>query len=364
MANAGITVLARFAAACALLTSLFSAGCPASPALAPPAAPLTPPKTMCAEATPSRPCHRADEIEAWLRDARLRVLGTSPTPGGRQGALVLTLAVPHEGEQIVFRAKWRPLTSGSLTNDPRKELGAYAVEKLFLEPHEYVVPPTAGHCFPLGEYRKVVDSSAGPTFPEQGVSCVYGILGYWLENVDKPKNAQEEGIWAKNDIFDEHVFEKNGAYRKSVADLNVLTYLIRHGDAHDEQFLISKDRQSPRVYSVDNSIAFQSIKNPMLLFREDWSHIQVPAVSKQSVARLREVSKDSWASLEVIEQYEKRGTELVAVPSKGIIGPRDEGLRWIGVGLQIGLTEGEVAGVRDRMKDLLDNVKKGDVKTF
>ena len=226
------------------------------------------------------------------------------------------------------------------------------------------MPPTAGHCFPLDEYRKVVDSTASATFPQQGVSCVYGILGYWLENVDKPKDAQEEGVWAKNDILDEQVFEKNGAYRKSVADLNLLTYLIRHGDAHDEQFLITKDRQSPRVYSVDNSIAFQSIKNPMLIFREDWSFIQVPAVSKNSVERLGAVSRDRWASLEVIEQYERRGSELVAVAPTGVIGPRDAGLRWFGVGLQIGLTEGEIAGVRDRLKDLLGDVKSGDVKTF
>jgi hypothetical protein len=210
----------------------------------------------------------------------------------------------------------------------------------------------------------VVDKTASPTFPEQGVSCVYGILAYWLENVDKPSDAQEDGLWAKNDILDEHVFEKNGTYRKSVADLNLLTYLIRHGDAHDEQFLITKDRPSPRVYSVDNSIAFQSIKNPMLIFREDWSHIQVPAVSKRSVERLHAISKERWGSLEVIEQYEKRGRELVAVTPTGIIGPRDAGLRWVGLGLQIGLTSGEVAGVRDRRNDLLQNVKTGDVKTF
>jgi len=357
------SVLTLFAAAGALLSSVCSA-CGSAPPLAPPAAPLTPPTILCTQTQPSQPCNRADEIEAILRDPRLTIVGSAPTPGGRQDAKVLTVALPRDGGQIVLRAKWRPLSSESLTNDPRKELGAYAVEKLFLEPHEYIVPPTTGHCFARDDYRAVVDEKAEASFQEQGALCVFGILSYWLENVAEPESAREEGVWSADHILDESLFHKNGAYRKSIADLNLLTYLIRHGDAHDQQFLITKDRQRPRVYSVDNSIAFQSIKNPMLLFRQDWSTIQVPAVSKRSVARLQSLSEDEWARLPVIEQYIKRGTALVPAPPGEVIGPPDNGLRWVGLGLQIGLTEGEIAGVRSRLSNLVDEISSRNVRTF
>jgi hypothetical protein len=357
------SVLALFAAACALLTSVCSA-CGTTPPLAPPAAPLTPPTMLCTEARPSQPCNRAEEIEAMLQDPRLTIVGSAPTPGGRQDAKLLTLALPRDGGKTVLRAKWRPLSSESLTNDPRKELGAYAVEKLFLEPHEYIVPPTTGHCFARDDYRAVVDKSAAPSFGEQGALCIFGILSYWLENVAKPESAREDGTWSADHILDEGLFNKNGVYRQSIADLNLLTYLIRHGDAHDQQFLITKDRQRPRVYSVDNSIAFQSIKNPMLFFRQDWSTIQVPAVSKRSVARLQSLSEDEWARLAVIEQYVKRGTALVQAPPGDVIGPPDSGLRWVGLGLQIGLTEGEIAGVRSRLAGLVDEIESHNVRTF
>jgi hypothetical protein len=40
------------------------------------------------------------------------------------------------------------------------------------------------------------------------------------------------------------------------------------------------------AFVVDNSISFQSIKNPMLLFRQDWSQIRVPALPKKAIERL------------------------------------------------------------------------------
>jgi hypothetical protein len=339
-------------------------GCPAAPPLAPPAAPLTSPTALCVDAEPKQSCNHAEEIEGWLRDPRLVILGSAPTPGGRQGAKLLTLGLAQRDDQLVFRAKWRPLSSESLTNDPRKELGAYAVEKLFLEPHEYVVPPTAGHCFALDHYRRTVDSKAAASFPEQGVSCVFGILAYWLENVAEPDDAREDGIWVDDEILNEGMFEKDPKYRQAIADLNLLTVLIRHADAHDKQFLITKDRRNLHVYTVDNTIAFQSIKNPMLLFRTDWSLIQVPAISKRSVLRLQQVTDDEWARLRVIEHYEKRGSDLVPAPPGTPMGPPDAGLRWVGLGLQLGLTEGEIAGVRYRVSALLAEVEAGKVRTF
>jgi hypothetical protein len=339
-------------------------GCSSAPPLAPPAAPLTLPTVLCTDASSTEHCSRAHDVEAWLRDPRLEVLGSAPTPGGRQGAKLLTLALPGPSGRKVFRAKWRPLDTESLTNDPRKELGAYAVEKLFLEPHEYVVPPTSGHCFALEHYRARVDATAPPSFERAQVHCVFGILSYWLENAADLEGAREDGLWRTSGILDEQLFESNAGYRQSIADLNLLTYLIHHGDAHDKQFLITKDRRSPRVYSVDNTIAFEAIKNPMLIFREDWSAIHVPALSKRSIARLTSRSADDWSRLTTIEQYQKRDGELVPAPPESPVGPPDTGIRWVGLGMQIGLTEAEVAGVRQRLSNLVKQVRDGKLRTL
>jgi hypothetical protein len=256
------------------------------------------------------------------------------------------------------------LDSESLVNDPRKELGAYAVAKLFLEPHEYVVPPTSGHCFPLEHYRARVDATAPPSFEKEGVRCVFGILSYWLENVADPEGAREDGVWSKDGILDEQLFQKDPTYRQSIANLNLLTYLIHHADSHDMQFLVTKDKQSPRVYSVDNSMTFESVKNPMTLFREDWSVIRVPALSKNSLARLTSLNNDDWTRLTSIEMHQKRGGQLQLGPYDPPIGPADAGVRWVGLGLQIGLTENEIAGVRRRLSKLVDRIRRGELRTL
>ena len=347
-----------------MLCALFGAACQPSIPLGPPAAPLTPPAVLCTDAKPAGECSPADRVEAWLRSPNLTILGSASTPAGTQGAKVLTLAVPEPGGRVILRAKWRPMSSSSFTNDPRKELGAYAVEKLFLEPHEYVAPPTVGHCFDLDHYRSLVERAAPPMFEERGVRCAFGILAYWLENVGEPEGVHEKGLWSSDSIFDEKLFESDRSYGKSVADLNLLAYLIRHGDAHVHQFLITKDRSSPRVYTVDNSIAFQSIKNPMVFFREDWSGIRVPAVSRRSIDRLRHLTDADWARLSVIEQYQKVGDRLVPVQPESLIGQPGDGERWVGIGLQIGLTDAEIQGVRNRLKSLVAQVDSGDLRTF
>jgi hypothetical protein len=303
-------------------------------------------------------------VEASLRDPRLEIVGSSPTPGGQQGALVLTLALAERSAHKVFRAKWRALDSESLTNDPRKELGAYAVQKLFLEPHEYVVPPTSGHCFALDHYRARVDAKAPASFREEGVRCVFGILSYWLEDAEDLEGAQEKGRWGKSTILDPELFQRDLGYRRSIADLNLLTYLVHHGDAHDKQFLITDARSSPRVYSVDNSITFQAIKNPMLLFREDWSLIRVPALSARSIARLKRLGADDWSRLGLIQQFQKHDGQLVPAAQDSPIGPPDAGVRWVGLGLQVGLTEPEIQGVRQRFVDLSNQIEKGKPRTF
>ena len=291
---------------CALLSGCGGKRLP----LAEPAEPLTHPTRLCGANEGLPACRGAATTEDLLRGA-VTILGMADTPSGMQGAKLLTLRARGRGGAVVMRAKWRAESTSDLVNEPRKELAAYAVQKLFLNESEYVVPPTAAYCFPVAEYERF-DAEAKPTFA--GADCVFGYASYWLEGVKTVSAAREAGLLGKgNGIWDAERFERDSEYRESIEDSNLLTYLINHGDAHGEQFVLQSRPSGIRAYVVDNSIAFRSIKNPMLLLRQDWSRIQVPALSRSAVARLRSLTAADFARLGNISELALRDGTLVNV---------------------------------------------------
>jgi hypothetical protein len=336
---------------CVLL--LLLSGC-SKQELVRPAAPLTAPARLCAshEAGPS--CRSAAEVERLLGGEDLRILGLADPPGGLQGAKVMTLRGQVGGRSVTFRARWRAQNTAGLINEPRKELAAYAVQKLFLREDELVAPPTAAHCFPVDEYR-AFDAGAQATYPD--ADCVLGFATYWLEDVRTVGSAREEGWVSSRDgsaLWDRTLFERDPVYRASIASCNLLTYLINHGDAHDGQILLEQTPGGLRGYVVDSSIAFLSIKNPMMLFREDWSQLRVPALPRRSIERLQALTARDFARLGVVQELELRERRLVTRHPAGSESPNDAGaIRWSGKRLRIGLTEAEIALVSERSRDLL-----------
>ena len=277
------------------------------------------------------------------------MLGVDDPRNGIQGARVLTLLTRHRG-RVLFRAKWRPFSTRDGFNDPLRELAAHVIQKLFLDPHEYVVPPTAGHCFPLSFYRLTVDEDARATFPT--VPCVYGILSYWLEDAQSLDDAEETGLLASDDrIFDPARYRNDDAYNRAVAHLNVLTYLIKHADSHPDQFLVAGTPRDIRVYSIDNSVSFGPFENPSVV--ENWSKVLVPAFPRETLARLEELSETGIDGLATIEQYAVEQGQLVPDSSPIPVKPGRESLRWVGRKLQVGLTRSEIHGVRTRLRKLL-----------
>ncbi len=348
----------------AFLAILTTLGCGAAdePGRPPPrpAAPLSLPKVLCAavpDGAPARPCRPADQVERWLASPDLEILGAASTPAGIQGARVLTLRVPGPPE-VVFRAKWRSLATLTSKNDPRRELVAYAIQKLYLAPPDYVVPPTAAHCFPLAMYRARVYRAARASFRD--VPCVLGFLSYWLEDVEGLKDARREGWFrSHDDALDDDLFAGNPLYRDSVADMNLVTYLIDHADTHTAQFVIRRDPHAPAVYSVDNSMAFGVKKNTRV--RVDWSEIQVPALPRRSTERLRRADLDALSS---IAEYELAGggrLEPVA-PRRRTAEPA--GIRWMEGRLVVGMTVDELAQLHARVTRLFLAIDNGEVKTF
>ena len=334
-----------------VVSSLASVACSKQQPLAAPAAPLSLPTRLCAEGEAPPTCRSAARVEELLA-GELTILGVADPPSGSQGAKLLTLQGTAGGRKLVFRGKWRPQTTDNLINESRKELAGYAVQKLFLDDAELVAPPTAAHCFELEEYRTFVPS-AGATWA--GIDCVFGFVSYWLEDIVSLHAAREKGWLAAGDgILDTNRFGHDPVYRSSLAKANLLTYAINHGDAHDGQFLLQSTSHGLRAFVVDNSISFQSIKNPMLLFREDWSQIQVPWLPKPVVERLGKLSDDDYAGLASVTQLERRGRQLVTVHgAKEPIKSDGSGMSWSGARVRIGLTSGEIALVKSRVRELL-----------
>jgi hypothetical protein len=280
---------------------------------------LTEPTQLCREGA-GRACREAGDVEALLQRGDLEILAARETSTGVQGAYILTLrtrVVPR----VVFRAKWRPDSSETHRNNPRYELAAYALQKQFLEPREYVVPPTATHCFPIATYRARVNPKA------RGSQCVRGVLSYWLEDVTSVADAREAGWFrGSNDhILDPARFARDRVYRDSIARVNVLTYMIGHRDSHARNFVLARAGKSPVVYSIDNSLSFTMAPNPRIPPFNDWSKLHVPALPRSVVDRLRVASKSSETA---------------------------------------GLTREEIAGVRARMVELVRRVDRGELRVY
>lgn len=314
-----------------------------------PSVPLSRPTALCHHEVAETACRPAEEVEGWLAETELRILHVMDTPAGRHGAKVLTLAAPSATGELVFRAKWRAYDTTNTLNVPRRELAAHAVQKLFLAPHDWVVPPTAGHCFPLDHYRVAVDAGATPTF--DGTRCVHGFLSYWLEGALDIDDAEGEGWIADEDL--------TAGAEGLVANVNLLSHVIDHGDSHPEQFVLTAGSAGPRLHLVDNSVAFSLFRNPTLGPEWDWSKLRVRAVPRASAERLATLDEDDVMSLVVVEQYERSGGLLIHTRS-GTPGHRtDMGYRWSGGDLQVGLTRTEASRVHDRIRGVVERLERG-----
>jgi hypothetical protein len=353
----GALVMLRPAAA-ALALAL--AGC--SRGVPPPAAPLTAPTAMCTGEPPTRPCREPLEIEAMLARAPLEVLASADPPAGKQDAHVLTLVASTPKGRVVFRAKWRAAESAHQLNSPRKEVCAHAVQKLVFEPHDWVVPPAASRCLPVAQVRAHIDPAAAPSF--QGGACALGFLSYWFEDARDLDAAEADGLIGDDTPLDPASRSERPSFRRSIADANLLAYLISHGDSHKDQFVVTGTAAAPALRLVDNTIAFTPYRNPSLGEAWRWSRLQVPALRADAIARLRTLRPADLDRLLVVEQHALRDGMLVAEPPGAAPPESPGGVRWVGDHLQIGMTRAELRLLRGRLRSLLRRVEIGAIATF
>ena len=115
----------------------------------------------------------AGEIEVELATAPFVITAAEISRPKAKGDITLKAEVSFAGAPP-YRVKLRRSEPGAedFNNRPRYDLAAYELQKLFLDPAEYVVPPTALRMMPLAELRPH-SPEAKPTFKgsEDVLSC-------------------------------------------------------------------------------------------------------------------------------------------------------------------------------------------------
>lgn len=268
---------------------------------------------------------------------------------GVTGAARVVLRFPSIGRDLSF--KWKVVPSGDAdgwNNAPRKELAAYALQKWFLAPQDYVVPTTGLRCVPLADYR-TVDAEAEPTLP--GTRCVLVTEAVWLENVEVPEQ-----------LYDPARYHRDARYATHLAHFNMLTALIEHRDMRRGNALVSRDPANRRVFSIDNGIAFGGVlHNPWF---DEWEELRVPALPRQAVERLVRVRPEDVRALAVVAQMRPDEDGVLHGVEPGEPWSREEGARQRDGAIQLGLTGDEIEEVAERLKDLFDAVEDGEVPLF
>jgi hypothetical protein len=265
-----------------------------------------------------------------------------------KGDITLKADVSFGGKPPV-RVKLRKSEPGAETfnNVPRYDLAAYELQKLFLDPAEYVVPPTSLRFVPLDEFRKY-SPNVERTFSV--ADEVLSVMQYWLQDVK-----------VVADVYDAAMFETDAVYARHVGQLNILTDLIDHGDSNVGNFLLGRGTPGARVFGVDNGVAFGSGESDRGRL---WAELRVKRLPADAVERLRKITPETLQqSLGVVAQWQLQDGRYVPVPKGGNLSP-NHGVRREDNVIQMGLRKSEIAKVWRNLAALLKRVDDGDVKTF
>ncbi len=124
------------------------------PALAAGWALLTPAE-LPAEPAPSNPPGGnphwpiAPEVaEEALAQCQLQILSKRYAGRGLTGAYRAEARLPDTGMRFPVKWKSMPGDLDGVNNSPRKELASYQVQRLFLDPEDFVVPTSVARCLP------------------------------------------------------------------------------------------------------------------------------------------------------------------------------------------------------------------------
>ena len=227
---------------------------------------------------------------------------------------------------------------------PRYDLAAYELQKLFLDPAEYVVPPTALRMVPLADFAKY---SPGVARTFSAADQVLAVVQYWLSDIK-----------VIADVYSPERFAADPVYARHIGQLNVLTYLIGHRDSNVGNFLIGRQELGARVFSIDHGVAFASEGSDR---GELWKDLRVKRLPADTIERLRKVTPQLLADrLGVLAQWQLEGGRYVPV-ALGRNLAESRGVRREGDALQMGLSRSEILAVHRLLTKLLERVDRGEI---
>jgi hypothetical protein len=288
------------------------------------------------------------ELERMLATEPLQIVSAEISRPKAKGDITLKAEVSFGGRPP-FRVKLRKSEPGAeaFNNVPRYDIAAYELQRLLMDPAEYVMPPTALRMIPLADFQRY-SPDVKPTF--KGADEVLGVVQYWLQEIK-----------VVADVYDAARFESDPVYARHIGQLNVFTFLIEHRDSNMGNFLISKAEQGPRVFSIDHGVAFASLDSDR---GTAWLEMRVNRLPKDTVERVRILTKDELsARLGVLAQWELRDGHYVAVPPTANKWP-SRGVRIKDGVVQMGLTRAEIAAIDRQVKRLVHQVDFGTIKAY
>jgi hypothetical protein len=289
----------------------------------------------------------AADIEARLQSSPFVIEGAVAARGIAEDVALKSDVRFDDGLKV--RIKIRPAGPGGteFNNEPRYELAAFLLQQAFLDEPDYVVPPTALRMLPLAVLTPFAPRLRA-TF--RGTEDVLVVLQYWLREVSGPK-----------ELWDAARFERDPVYARHIANLNILTHLIRHGDSNAGNIMASTVPESPRVFAVDNGVAFES---PSSNRGQAWREIRVPRLPAATVARLRTLDLAALQQrLAVVATWQRRAGHFEPEANAARM-PGDKGVRLRSDRVQLGLTRREIQEVDRRRRLLLKRVDRGELGTF
>jgi hypothetical protein len=287
-------------------------------------------------------------IEEMLAADAFTIVSAEISRPKAKGDITLKAEVSFDGQPPI-RVKLRKAEPGadSFNNVPRYDMAAYELQKLFLDPPEYVVPPTALRFVPLAQFRKYSpDVERTFAVAEQ----VLAVMQYWLQDIK-----------VVADVYDPAVFESDPVYARHIGQLNMLTDIIDHADSNVGNFLISRSSPGARVFSIDHGVAFESDESDR---GKLWFRLRVNRLPADTVERLRAITPAMLQDrLGVIAQWQLKDGTYVPSPKGENLAP-NQGVRREGAILQMGLKKSEISKIARGIESLLKQVDSGDVKTF
>jgi hypothetical protein len=344
-------MLARVTLAAALLVALACAGIRA----AKPVRFDRPPAPRAAEPYPNWPLP-PDQAERVLGAAPIhRTVDVQRAGSGVTGAeRDRVVFIVDEGKHLEVILKWKLAPPGldGPNNSPRRELAAYEIQKLFLDPEDWVVPTSAMRCPRLElvrEHHPEFEPNVG------GAQCGLGLTSLWMKNLTVP-----------DVLYDEDRFRSDPTYAYFMSNFNLLTYLIGHKDGRKGNFLVSRDPARRQVFAVDNGVAFDISYWGIWFnwFVPNWNRLRIPAVRKESVERLRGLRREDLDRLDVVNQLERNEDGiLLPVPPGPKLEP-SKGVSERNGTLQFGLKQSEIDDIWRRIQDLLEAVDAERISVF